>query len=413
MIPFDRDPLYDHDRFKRERSWSLCVCFNACSYPKCRQLSGIMRWVLPMAATPFPPDSAPETRERRELWLSRLSFADLADFGQDDHLAAFQVFARSCAAIAAKKCPLRKGAPATPALNAIANAALRQDVRDTAQARRFFEAHFRPFRVSEKGAAPSISGFLTGYYEPIVDGSLTRSLDFTAPILTRPNNLNALARYSDRAAIEAGAIEHRSAAIVWLRDRVEVFLAQVQGSACVRLADGSLLRLAYAGRNGHPYTSIGRILIDTGEIAEADMSLATLKQWIRAHGQNPGDAGSVLMHRNRSYVFFSLHEECEPARGPIGGQGISLTALRSIAVDRAIWTYGLPFWIAADLPWRGSSPSPFRRLMIAQDTGSAIKGPARADIFFGSGNDTGTRAGDIRHAGDVVVLLPAEEAPDP
>jgi membrane-bound lytic murein transglycosylase A len=119
------------------------------------------------------------------------------------------------------------------------------------------------------------------------------------------------------------------------------------------------------------------------------------------------------MHRNKSYVFFSLHAECELARGPIGGQGVSLTALRSIAVDRATWTYGLPFWIAADLPWRGSSPSPFRRLMIAQDTGSAITGPARADIFFGAGDDAGARAGDIRHAGDVVVLLPAEEAPDP
>ncbi|MGH6937298.1 MAG: 3D domain-containing protein, partial [Methylocella sp.] len=141
-------------------------------------------------------------------------------------------------------------------------------------------------------------------------------------------------------------------------------------------------------------------------IAEAEMSLAALKQWIRAHGQTPGDAGALLMQRNKSYVFFSLHEECEPAAGPIGGQGISLTALRSIAVDRAIW-------IAADLPWRGTSPSPFRRLMIAQDTGSAITGPARADIFVGSGDDAGARAGDIRHAGDVVVLLPADEAPDP
>jgi peptidoglycan lytic transglycosylase A len=347
------------------------------------------------------------------LCLSRLSFADLAGFGDDDHLAAFQVFARSCAAIAAKKSPLRNGAPATPALNAIANAALSQEVREPAQARRFFERHFWLFRVSAKGLASSISGFLTGYYEPIVDGSLTRTREFTAPMLGRPDNLNALARYPDRAAIEAGAIERHAAPIVWLRDPVEVFLVQVQGSARVRLADGGLLRLAYAGRNSHPYTSIGRILIDTGEIAEDDMSLATLKQWIRAHGQNPGDAGAALMHRNKSYVFFSRHEECEPARGPIGGQGISLTALRSIAIDRAIWTYGLPFWIAADLPWRGSSSSPFRRLMIAQDTGSAITGPARADIFFGSGDDAGARAGDIRHAGDVVVLLPAAEVPDP
>jgi len=257
------------------------------------------------------------------------------------------------------------------------------------------------------------AGFLTGYYEPIVDGSLTRTREFTAPVLGRPDNLNARPRCPDRAAIEAGAIERHSAPLVWVRDLVEVFLIQVQGSARVRLADGGLLRLAYAGRNGHPYTSIGRILIETGEIAEAGMSLAALKQWIRAHGQNPGDAGAVLMHRNKSYVFFSLYEECESARGPIGGQGTSLTALRSIAIDRAIWSYGLPFWIAAHLPWRGSPPSPFRRLMIAQDTGSAITGPARADIFFGWGDDAGARAGDIRHAGDVVVLLPAGEAPDP
>ncbi|MGA7384134.1 MAG: MltA domain-containing protein [Methylocella sp.] len=257
------------------------------------------------------------------------------------------------------------------------------------------------------------AGFLTGYYEPIVEGSSLRTRNFTAPVYSRPDNLNALTPYPERAAIEAGAIERHAAPIVWLRDPVEVYLVQVQGSARVRLEDGGLLRCVYAGRNGRPYTSIGRILIDTGEIAEADMSLATLKQWIRAHGQNPGDAGAALMHRNGSYVFFSAHEECEPPCGPIGGQGINLTALRSIAVDRAIWTYGLPFWIAADLPWRDSSPSPFRRLMIAQDAGSAITGPARADISLGSGDDAGARAGDIRHAGDIVVLLPAGEAPDP
>jgi membrane-bound lytic murein transglycosylase A len=365
-----------------------------------------------MTAAPFPPASAPGARDRHGLSLTRLSFADLADFGRDDHLEAFQVFARSCAAIAASAPPPRKGVAASTALKTIADAALRQEVREPAQARRFFERHFRPFRVSACAGGRN-AGFLTGYYEPIVEGSLTRSRKFTAPVLGRPDNLNALAPYPDRAAIEAGAIERHTAPIVWLRDSVEVFLIQVQGCARIRLEDGRLLRLAYAGRNGHPYTSIGRILIDTGEIAEADMSLAALKQWIGAHGQNPGEAAAVLMHRNKSYVFFSLHEESDPARGPIGGQGINLTALRSIAVDRAIWSYGLPFWIAAELPWRNSFPSPFRRLMIAQDTGSAIEGPARADIFFGSGDDAGARAGDIRHAGDIVVLLPAEEAPDP
>jgi membrane-bound lytic murein transglycosylase A len=364
-----------------------------------------------MITAPFAPVSVPGARDRRDLLLTPLSFADLADFGQDDHLEAFQVFARSCAAIAASAPLPRKAVAASAALKAIAHQALRQELREPAQARRFFERHFRPCRVSACAGVRN-AGFLTGYYEPIVAGSPVRTRNFTAPVRGRPDNLNALAPYPDHAAIEAGAIDRHTSPIVWLRDPAEVFLVQVQGSARIRLADGGLLRLAYAGRNGHPYTSIGRILIDTGEIAEADMSLATLKQWIRAHGQNPGDQGAALMHRNKSYVFFSLHQECEPACGPIGGQGISLTALRSIAVDRAIWTYGLPFWIAADLPWRGSGLSPFRRLMIAQDTGSAITAPARADIFFGSGDDAGARAGDIRYAGDVVVLLPAEEAPD-
>ena len=170
-------------------------------------------------------------------------------------------------------------------------------------------------------------------------------------------------------------------------------------------------RLVYAGRNGRPYTSIGRLLIESGEIAESDMSLAALKQWIRAAGQNPGDKGLALMQRNESYVFFALQEEGNPDLGAMGGQGAGLTALRSIAIDRTFWPYGLPFWIAADLPWQSTSPSAFRRLMIAQDTGSAIVGPARVDIFFGAGDDAGARAGDIRHAGDVVVLLPATEGP--
>jgi membrane-bound lytic murein transglycosylase A len=359
---------------------------------------------LPTTAT------APGAQDRPGLLLTPLSFEDLAGFGQDDHLETFRVFLQSCASIAAQTPPLRNGVAASAALKTIAHAALRQEVRDAAQARRFFEAHFRPFRVSAKGPAPSISGFLTGYYEPMVEGSPSPSRDFTAPVLARPGNLESLMPYPDRAAIEAGAIEHHTAPVVWLRDRVEVFLVQVQGSARVRLADGKLVRLVYAGRNGLPYTSIGRILIERGEITEAAMSLAALKQWIRAHGQNPGDAGLTLMQRNRSYVFFALEAESDPARGPTGGQGIGLTGLRSIAIDRTLWPYGLPVWIAAELlPWQGSSVSKFRRLMIAQDTGSAIVGPARADIFFGSGDDAGARAGDIRHAGDIVVFLPAAE----
>lgn len=359
-----------------------------------------------MTAVNLAPPGAAGSEPLARCNLTPLTFADLAGFGRDDLAEAFRVFASSCAAIAGKKPSLREAIAASSALKTVVPTALHQEIRTSAQAQRFFETHFRPYRVGSNGLDDNAS-FLTGYYEPIVEGSLTRSDDFTAPILARPKNFPALA--PDRAAIEAGTLKGHAAPIVWLRDPVEVFLVQVQGSARVQLSDGRLLRLVYAGRNGHPYTSIGRILIETGEIAEADMSLARLKQWIRGHGQDPGDLGCALMQRNKSYVFFALDTDLDPAAGPIGGQGISLTPLRSIAIDRTIWSYGLPFWIAADLPWQGPCPSPFRRLMIAQDTGSAIVGPARADIFFGAGDDAGAHAGDIRHGGVFIVLLPAEE----
>lgn len=376
-----------------------------------------------MTPADAPPMGSPaDGRATQDVFLAAdLTFADLEGFAEDDHAEAFAVFQRSCARIVEGRPALREAIAPAPALRAICRLALAQSGLDRMQARRFFEAHFRPRRVVASPSNGKASAFLTGYYEPIVDGALTRSAGFTAPIRARPDDLDShlaatrrrpsqtVAPYLDRAAIEAGALDGRATPIVWLRDPVEVFLIQVQGSARVRLADGRLLRLVYAGRNGHPYTSIGRILIETGEIAAAKMSLAALKDWIRTHGQEPGEAGAELMQRNKSYVFFALDQDLDPAAGPTGGGGHSLTPLRSIAIDRAIYAYGSPVWIAADLPWRGATPSPFRRLMIAQDTGSAIVGPARADIFFGSGDEAGARAGDVRHAGDFIVFLPVEE----
>jgi membrane-bound lytic murein transglycosylase A len=329
----------------------------------------------------------------------------LPGFAADDHAGAFAVFRRSCAAIAEDRAPLRAGIPASPALAAIARRALALDAPNPREARRFFEAHFQPFRPAqgEDGAG----GFVTGYYEPIVDGSLTRTDAFAAPVLSPPADPGQ--GLPSRAEIEAGALDGRAQPVVWLRDPIEVFMIQVQGSARVRLADGRLLRLVYAGRNGRPYRSIGRILIETGAIAPAAMSLATLKAWVRTQGQADGEAGAALMRRNESYVFFRLDPYLDPDAGPTGGAGMSLTPLRSLAVDRRLYPYGTPVWIDACLPWRSSAPTPFRRLMIAQDTGSAILGPARADIFFGSGDEAGARAGDIRHSGDFVVFLPVQE----
>ncbi|MBE7213131.1 MAG: MltA domain-containing protein, partial [Gluconacetobacter diazotrophicus] len=272
-------------------------------------------------------------------------------------------------------------------------------------------------------------GFLTGYYEPVLDGSLVRTPAFSAPILPRPADLvdlpddapppgwpaglAAAARrpngnfeaYPDRAALEAWATGPESRPLVWLRDWVEVFLVHVQGSARLRLPDGSMRRLVYAGRNGHPYTSIGRLLVDGGEISWADMSLDRLKSWIRANGQASGERGRELMQRNRSYIFFQLVDATSD-ESPTGGAGLPLTAGVSIAVDRAVWSYGLPFWITADEPVPGFGPGALSRLFIAQDTGTAIVGPARVDLFVGSGDAAGAAAGLIRHAARVHVLRP-------
>ena len=365
--------------------------------------------------------------------LDPVSFADLPGFDEDDGLAAFQTFRRSAKAIAEGVAPTRTGVAASPGLLAIAREALSAKVADAGAARRFFQQSFRPFRVRPEGAGEA--GFLTGYYEPRLEGSLTPSREFSAPVLARPDDLvtfaagqapaafdsalsgaqrlpdGALRPYPQRAAIEAAAAAGRGRPILWLRDHVELFMAQVQGSARVDLAGGGVVRLAYDGRNGQPYTSIGRLLIESGGIAEADMSLTRLKSWLRANGQAPGDKARDLMQRNRSYVFFKIETDFDPTQGPTGGAGVALTPLRSIAVDRMIWPYGTPFWLAAQLPWRGPEPSPFQRLTIAQDTGSAILGPARADLYFGGGDEAGRRAGDIRHACDFTVLLPAGEGP--
>ncbi len=360
--------------------------------------------------------------------LEPVDFGDLEGFRADDHVAAFRCFERTARALVERRPDLRAARPPSEGLLAAARAAVGSDLTDGAAARRFFESRFRPYRIVPE---PPGAAFLTGYYEPCVQGALEETDDFRWPILARPNDLvsfapgeapagfpegvsgarrlpgGSLVPYDDRRTIE----RQRKGPIVWLSDAIEAFLIQVQGSAQVEFAGGRRARLAYDGRNGLPYTSVGRILIETGEIAESAMSLKTLKAWLRAAGLNEGERGLELMRRNRSFVFFRRVEDFDPGLGPVAGAGVALTPLRSIAVDRMLWSYGLPFWIEAELPSADEAPSPFRRLMIAQDTGSAIVGPARADIFFGSGDAAGARAGAIRHPGAFAVLLPKGDEP--
>jgi membrane-bound lytic murein transglycosylase A len=355
--------------------------------------------------------------------LEPLGFESLAGWADDDHLTALGAFRRSARALTASHDSPRPARTAPPELVASARAALAPEIVTNRQARRFFERRFRPFRIVPENGG----GFLTGYYEPCVPASTVETATFCWPILARPADLvtfgpdaapagfpdgitgarplgdGSLAPYPDRAEIEA----KRRDPIVWVRDAVEAFLIQVQGSAQVEFPDRRRARLAYDGRNGLPYTSIGKILIEKGEIAEAGMSLESLKAWLRRDRER----GLALMRRNRSFVFFKLIDDFDPELGPTAGAGVPLSPLRSIAVDRTIWPYGLPFWIDADLPWADQTPRRLRRLMIAQDTGSAIVGAARADLYFGSGEAAGARASAVRHRADFIVLLPQGGSP--
>jgi membrane-bound lytic murein transglycosylase A len=358
-------------------------------------------------------------------------FHELLSWEADDTLAAFEAFKAGAAAFIEGLTPLRHARRPSAALVAAGKAALSATPRDGAEARAFFEAHFLPFEIFPD-AAPSRpeKPFFTGYFEPATQGSLEQGERFQVPLLARPSDLVTLPRgerldgcdlpltsarrtarrllpFPDRAAIEAGALAGQGLELVWLEDRVEVFIIQVQGSAQVTLTDGRKMRLRYAGRNGWPYTSIGRLLIEEGAIAADEMSLETLTAWLRANLEKAG----AIMRRNRSYVFFAIEEALREDEGPLGGAGLALTAGRSIAIDRDAWSYGLPFWVDVERPLPNGRSGRWQRLMIAQDTGTAIVGPGRVDLFLGSGAEAGTLAGRQRHHGRLFVLSPRGEAP--
>jgi membrane-bound lytic murein transglycosylase A len=314
------------------------------------------------------------------------------------------------------------------ALTEVCKRALATRIRSSAQAREFFEKNFRATFVAKLDDG---AGFVTGYYEPIIEGARLPSDDYSVPLYSRPSNLIASGKrkladgfpnkglvgkrigrrkigpYYDRTEIEEGALAGRKLEICWVKDPVDAFFAQIQGSVRVRLDTGQMLRLNYAAHNGHPYYPVGRALIERGIVRKEHMSMDKIRDWMAA---NP-EGAKELRRMNPSYVFFretGLPNHSEPT----GGQGVPLTPGRSLAVDRSIHVYGTPFFVQGQLPIDSErSETVFQRLMIAQDTGSAIVGPARGDIYFGAGDEAGQIAGRIKNTVRVAMLIPRELDP--
>lgn len=338
--------------------------------------------------------------------LRPVPFSALEGWSEDDHAAAFSAFVWSC----------RGAGPGNTA--SAAALGLGEDV-DGPGARRFFETYFEP-HVPASG----VQGFVTGYYEPEISGSRRRTAQCAVPVYARPHDLISTigeterARFNDRvtgfrdtpggtvpyytrAEIDAGALAGRGLDLLYVEDAIALFFMQVQGSGWVHLEDGRHARLGYAGKNGHPYTSIARLLVERGELAADAIDMETVQAWLRADVAR----GARLMSENKSYIFFREAEGLEGLEGPRGAEGVPLTAGRSLAIDTAYHALGTPVFVSAP-GLDGPGGRTFRRLMVAQDVGSAIAGPQRGDIFFGTGAAAGTIAGRTRHEAQFFVLLP-------
>jgi membrane-bound lytic murein transglycosylase A len=355
------------------------------------------------------------------LTLAPVGFADLPGWSRDDHAAALSTFLVSCKRLAPQPADRGMGGagfagtlgdwqPVCEQANAV-------PANDPAAARVFFESTFTPFTIRD---GEDEDGLFTGYYVPVIEGRRAPDAHFNVPLHGRPADLisvnlgafrsslkgqsidgmingNRLVPYHARDHIVGGVLDDRSLEIMWLDDPVDAFFMQIQGSGMIRLEDGSVVRLGFAGKNGHNYTSVGQVLVDRGEMTLDQASMQSIRTWVAA---NPDKADDVL-NQNASYVFF----EEQAVSGAIGAQGVVLTAGRSLAVDRRTMPLGVPLWL--EINNRDSADEAgIQRLMVAQDTGGAIVGAVRGDFFWGEGDEAGQIAGRMKDTGRYFVLLP-------
>ena len=367
---------------------------------------------------PSPPAPVAPPPDRLELTPS--SFDALPGWADDDQTAALPALLRSCARLLRQDDGRPVGPDALagtvadwrPACGALASAA----PADAAAARGVIAAWFVPFRASGRDGP---DGLFTGYYEPELHGARTRDAANGVPLYRRPDDLvtvelgdfradwrgeriagrvvdGALKPYPDRLAIERGALAGRGLELLWVTDPIDAFFLEIQGSGRIALSDGGTVRVGYAAQNGHPYVAIGRALVARGALAKDQVSMRTIRDWLAGH---PDEAGAV-MDLNPSYVFFKEIA----GDGPVGAQGLVLSPGRSLAVDPKFMPLGVPLWLDIDAPREPAGR--LRRLVVAQDTGGAIRGPVRGDLFCGTGAAAGEQAGAMQQRGGYWLLLP-------
>lgn len=394
------------------------------------------------APLPQPP---PEVEAEPRLRLAAASFAQLPGWGQDTAAEALPALRASCGRLL-RLPPTRPLGPDGVAGTAgdwrpFCSAVGRIAAGDHRALQTLVEERLQPWSAAQGEGPESRQGLFTGYYEPTLQGSRRRQGTYTVPLYRRPNNMLSIdlgsfreefagrkltgrlegrrvVPFHDRQEIDGGALGGRGLELVWVDDAVAAFFLHIQGSGRVELAEGGVMRVGYAGQNGHPYYAIGRELVALGELTVDEVSLQSIRAWLHDH---PQEARRVL-HTNPSYIFFRELQ----GPGPLGSEGVALTPGRSLAVDRSFHSMGVPMWLDSTYPrtepstaqpkpeaTQSPAPSgpPLQRLMVAQDTGGAIRGPVRGDVFWGPGANAEEIAGRMRQPGRLWVLLPRSITP--
>ena len=330
-----------------------------------------------------------------------LSYDRLSGWNDDAHAQALEVFVASCPSMVKRNSTRSSGSGIripSDVWASLCNDAMMVPPGDNAQARAFFERRFVPYRITNNGRD---AGLFTGYYEPVLYGSRKKHAQYKYPLYKRPSDLRDKVSYYTHAQINRGALAGRHLELVWVDDPVMIFFLQIQGSGLVRLDKGGSMLVGYAGQNSQEYVSLGKIMGDENLLPKDEVNFFTIRKWLYDHPRQ----ARAMMERNPSYVFFKTLDQS----GPVGSVGVVLTPQRSLAVDSKYIPYGLPLFMETQLPsYTGGDPKPFRRILVAQDTGGAIRGPVRGDIFFGLGHEAEFLAGYMKGRGVYSLLVPKE-----